>query len=74
MKIAYSERLRSNYLLLEPDEEPSAEEVIRVGMMHSAVRSCCGGQVKVGIARMRPDGRQERAQFVRKRNLQRYLG
>jgi hypothetical protein len=74
MKIAYSDRLRANYLILEHGEETTVDEVFRIAEMHRATKRCCGGaRSKVALARTQADGSVEREHYESKGILARRM-
>jgi hypothetical protein len=72
MILRYSERLRSNVVVVGADEYPSYEEVLSQAQMHSATRACCGGRVKMCVAFDKASG-PGREQFMQRDGLQRFL-
>ena len=72
MNVRYSDRYRTNYLAIAPDEHPTVEEVFHVGQMHSATKSCCGGRLKIAVAFDTADG-PAREQFIQRDALNRFL-
>lgn len=75
MKLCYSERLRSNYLLIEntTDRYLTVEHIVRTARMHRAAR-VKGGKTLIAVAFVQSDGTREPERLLQEFQLSVELG
>lgn len=74
MRLCYSSRLRSNYLLIEnSDRRLTVEHLERTARMHRCARTK-GGKTFLAVAFVRSDGKREEERLVQPFQLAAELG